>query len=332
MPLQNAVWMLSCCYRRWLDLNPDDKTSLNILNEELSHLVHRGVYSHLLTAHPRLTAELILLPVLYADVESVDIAKFLLANVIQNCCHMFKEADALFKAYCLLVSSFAVAQLVTEPRDDCRLTAAQVLGCLGRQGAGCFFAPHFTNCERYLVDCYPRVLYHVLMADSMQAAMLSDMRAVVGGRLHRLLEHAARALGKEVHKEVDSPEGGAIVSQLREVLMPLVWDLGAEEIGVSAAASRALSVLCFLCEHKAWRVGGLDAGDEQQFRDQVRDCTASLLSVQFMHLMAKLLQSDQHEQLLSQQVRCLRCLRQVSGLLRHTDLAKFLPKVRPPQH
>lgn len=325
--------MLSSCYRAWLGLNPEDKTSLNILNEEMARLVQCGAYGHLLTTRPRLAADLVVLPVLYADVESSDdSANFLLIDVVEKCCRGINEKEK--SAFKLVISAYVVAQLITAPRDDCRLTAAQVLGCIGRRGTD-FFVPYLYSCERYLVDGYPRVLYHVLMADSMQAAIGSNVRAIVGGRLHRLLEHAARALGKEVHKAVVDTEGGTILGQgpLRELMMALVWDLGAEEAKTSSAAASALAVLCFLHEHRSWRVAvpaGSGAGpeEEKQLKDDMRDCTATLLSVHFLYMMSFLLQSDQHEQFLSQQVRCLRCIREVSGLLRHTDLAKFLPKVR----
>jgi hypothetical protein len=308
-------------FNAWLGVDFEDKTSLNILYEELLHLFEEGgLLSHLFLSHVEVAAERIVLPLLYADIERNALAGYLLKTVI------FKHVQGHNgETSTMFAGSQLVAMLVTAPRDDLPLSAVEVLATLARQG---HLRVEVPGCERFLVDGYPLVLYHILTSSSAQRVPEGDARTFISHKLHQLLEHTARALGKALHKEQPGGEGIMGNAQLHEVLSALVWDLGALDEEVSLTASKALSVLCFLVANRAWRVPRVEELSAAQLTEQMADCTASLLSDHFLFLMSNVLRGDQHLSSQNQQVRCLRCIRALTERVRQSDLSKYLPKVQ----
>eukprot|EP01034_Spumella_vulgaris_P021660 gene21660-27701_t len=319
----HAICALGELFGAWLRVDFEDKTGLNILYEELLHLVDEGLLSHLFLAHVELAAERIVLPLLYADIEQNPLAEYLLKTVLYNHIHGNHIYGKVRESNPIFTGSKLVAMLVTDPQDDHVLTAAEVLGSIARQG---YLSVEVAGCERFLVDGYPMVLYHILTSSSAQRVPDGDTRAFVAGKLHQLLEHTARALGKSLQEE---HKFGDILptTQLHEVLSALVWDLGAADEEVAQCSSRALSVLCFLYANRTWKVSRCRDATAVQLSQEMAECTSIVLSDNFLYLMSNVLSGEQYEEKQNQQSRSLRCIRALLGRLRQADLSKYVHKV-----
>jgi hypothetical protein len=181
---------------------------------------------------------------------------------------------------------------------------------------------YFALPERFLMDEETGLFLELVKVKP--ESTVSDL---LEGGVFTALSVCAKGLGVAV---ADASSTSCMTTvTFHHMLLRVVWSLGSCPPGAKSdeSAVKALKTLCTLATEQVWRMNRR-SDPKSLAPERINDAAAEKLQADFLYIMANLLLKDWSAQTQAYHEQSLRCFRALIGLLRQSDVVKFLPKVR----
>jgi hypothetical protein len=281
-------------------------------SSELHALSDGGILATLLTASLSDTVDAIVLPLLTAaadggqDEEVVEVVDGILSMLDR---HTSGHGSAVSLLDACRAPLFArLSQL--------NASLAGRIGSLLRERRIYFALP-----ERFLMDEETGLFLELVTVKP--ECTVADL---LEGGVFTALTVCAKGLGVAV---ADSSSSSCMTTvTFHHMLLRVVWSLGSTPAGAKTddSAIKALKALCTMATEQVWRLNRR-TDPKSLTPERIDDAVAEKLQADFLYVMANLLLKDWSAQTQAYHEQSLRCFRALIGLLRQSDVVKFLPKV-----
>lgn len=298
----------------------DQVQTIYMIQEELLLLAEKGVIMHILLFDLDRAMERVILPLLAAHHRGSVSWEIFRTCMKRDVSHYFgvgvAQENGFNFSFKVLLEVMGVKLISRVLMDENLSKSERDYQLLTLKKAGIEFQSNYVFSESTMLP------YYILLSSRVQR---HSLRELLTEKLEEIFASCADALKVPIRN--DSQHGIFFLAVFHNLQLQFVWDIGSGDEAREKRARVALEILSAIGEEWQLSKASGGEGDEELFAD-AESYVADILPRHFLFIMRNLLQKyDWNSQTSHYQENSVRCLGKLVGMLRESDLCKFLPKV-----